>query len=187
MLTYKSYLGLQENGLKQLEPPYAIGSIVQIKGKLAIRDISLVKLMWETLSEQMLEGVHPSKIKTKRKDNARIGQLIKDLPDTVQAIIRSDSFSFWSLLDNKDPTFSTHAVSLKYGSRIQGEWYMIGILDAVPDIPMAEETPDLSKSALEHFSEVSDNLRSIIGRPESYYGVTPLAIFRPINIPATEN
>ena len=183
MLPSNALLVLQENGLIQTGPPYSIGCIAQIKGSLSISDISLVKLMWETVSEQALQSIHQSQKKIKRQEFTRTGQVVKDLPDTVQAVVRSGNYAFWSLLDNKDPTFSTHAVSLKYGSQIQGEWYLIGILDAMPDAS-SEATQDHDiKSPLEQFGEVSDNLRTIIGRPSEFYGVTPLAIFRPINIP----
>ena len=74
-------------------------------------------------------------------------------------------------------------LALKYGSRIPGEWYVIGVIDALPDI--SDETVSESIFPSDEIRGTMDcmleGIREMIGRSETSYGMTPLVIFRKVS------
>jgi hypothetical protein len=75
-------------------------------------------------------------------------------------------------------------IVLKHGNRIPGEWAILGVLDALPDHQGSEpEDPDfgvVEEMAAKMVGVVAPVTRTVLGRPSSHFGVTPLLIFREI-------
>jgi len=77
-------------------------------------------------------------------------------------------------------------VSLKYGPFIPGEWHILCIVDAYaddnkfdnPDAPYPLVTNDL-KNGMEGILLM---MRASMGRPSGSFGITPLIIFRGLNL-----
>ena len=82
----------------------------------------------------------------------------------------------------------TSDLLLKHGSIIQGEWAIVGVLDAMPDGGAPAEGYDAEFASLlggsvigtaaAHLGPVA---RNMLGRPAGSYGMTPLLIFREIS------
>ncbi|HFO9942279.1 TPA: hypothetical protein ACHLGH_004010 [Escherichia coli] len=106
------------------------------------------------------------------------------LPFSTQIELLDDQENiFWMSVKADDLALDVGNLALKYGSRIRGEWYVIGVIDALPDI--SEETvsePEIPsneiRSAIDYMLE---GIREMIGRRGTSYGMTPLAIFRKVS------
>lgn len=160
----------------------ALGSIVRVNGTLILRDLDLIQRIWSPMIKMILNET-PAKDRAKRKEQMDIaGAVLKDLPATVQVILHAGDARYWGMLNESDPTFSSHFIGLKHGTTLQGEWYVVGILDALPGAAVAT-TESGSGDFFAGLSGVLEGMRGLIGRPDSCYGITPLAIFRPCGEP----
>ncbi|MFC5741610.1 DUF6414 family protein [Dyella tabacisoli] len=169
---------LQQTGRIKDESQLTLGSIVQISGKVNLRDLDLIKRLWDPFTKTII-GNAPSHKKAKVKHEIDIaGSVLKEIPPTVQVKLRTATNDFWGMLNDSDPTFSSHFIALKHGGTLQGEWYIVGILDALPD-QAPSESDEMSGNLIADMAEVVNGLRELVGRPYSAFGITPLAIFRP--------
>jgi len=121
--------------------------------------------------------------------------LIGMLPHTIQArIITDDGTSAWCSLREDGLVVSASDLTLKHGTTVSGRWTMVGVLDA-----LAEIGPDglATQSALDARKEtqavgvgpmgdlmqsLTPAIRGLLGRPNQAHGITPLVIFRKINV-----
>ena len=74
-----------------------------------------------------------------------------------------------------------------HGINIAGKWSLLGILDAVPDegaknsFPTNDMTPAFVERGLIPIVEsLAPVTRFLLGRPNNYFGVTPMLIFREV-------
>lgn len=179
-LTVLQESGLLHEGVCPGDTIVPLGGIVHLRGFFAVHDIEMVRRLWQPMVQLMLADEAPHNRKAKREQIDLAGKVIKDIPPTVQfSMLTSDGVSCWGLLNDNDPTFSTHNLGLKHGALLQGEWHLIGILDAYPDNGDGFN-PFLGEGLLGVMGPVMDELRKVIGRPARAFGVTPLALFRPI-------
>jgi hypothetical protein len=82
---------------------------------------------------------------------------------------------------------------LKHGTTIAGEWAVMGVLDALPDLDSSGDVTEsgiagaIGTGALEGpFGQMMRTLipimRPMLGRPFKAYGITPLLIFRKVTV-----
>jgi len=111
---------------------------------------------------------------------AHIPELLKGLPHAIQATVNTGADQAWCTLSVDNLVVGADDFALKHGISVQGSWYLLGILDALPDRPA---TPAMLQG--EGDKSIQDVLRTVIamsrnffGRPAECFGVTPVLIFR---------
>jgi hypothetical protein len=109
-------------------------------------------------------------------------EALKAMPSAIHARYLSSDAMLWSSLQPANLTIPITDLTLKYGGTVSGSWNVVYILDTWAD---AGEPPDVSNiwSAGPLIDTVLlgvHGLRSIMGRPSTWIGITPLMIFRDI-------
>lgn len=170
-----------------------LGRLVMIKGLINFSD-------FETLgknSEAALDSYKQTALDNGEKvssdeeaDMKTVFNVINAYPIGVQATLQVKNGATqhaWMALDKKYLT-SAHLVSaLKHKTLSSEEFIVLGILDAIPDKFVKEDAKELEKfrdnlvSAKPLFDalfSMSAAYKEIIGRPDEFYGITPISIFR---------
>jgi len=169
-----------------------IGGLFLCAATMSVIDIRMLKEMWPYLSDMFVQqeiSKHAWTPKTKQKAVAElkknyehITQVLQKLPHAIQASFLTPEGAFWSTLRADSMLINPDDLALKHGSEIAGEWFLLGIMDAQPGtVRYAEESErsDLGSA----MAQILNALRESMGRPNSAYGVTPIAIFRAPPIP----
>lgn len=117
-------------------------------------------------------------------------EVLKLLPHALLATISHGGKSIWSSLRENDLIVSASDLMLKHGVQISGAWNMVGILDALPETRADESDLGAKASRLLAatslgtlgvvIAEMVPHIRTVLGRPASAYGMTPLLIFREV-------
>jgi hypothetical protein len=98
---------------------------------------------------------------------------------TTQATILDRHASVWCSLRDESLIVSPADLLLQHGLRIAGEWTVIGILDAKPG-NSEDSTAEYSSAFVGALAQMIPSVRNVLGRPDTYFGVTPLLILRKI-------
>lgn len=166
-----------------------LGKLIMIKGLINFSDFeTLGKNSNAAISHLKAEG--EGLTPQEERDIDIVFNVIKTYPIGVQATMRIKSSTIqyaWMALDKKYLT-SAHLVSaLKHKTLSSEEFVVLGILDAIPDKFVRDEADDLAdfknslisaKPFFEALFSMSDTYKEIIGRPDNFYGITPISIFR---------
>jgi len=176
----------------------SIGQFVLWSGDLTLRDLGMVKLALQlpSLKKEILappRDLTKEQQKEDRKNRERGLEMLSIIPDSIQAEIRSLNGTLWGVLRGDSLTSAFGDVALQYGTRIQGKWSMLGILDAKPDEQgMREQLEAANTIADTDWTQTGLGAlmgmfgpfaRQLLGRRPSQYGATPLLIFREIAPP----
>ncbi|MEY0399757.1 hypothetical protein AB7W17_23025, partial [Providencia rettgeri] len=109
------------------------------------------------------------------------------LPTSTQIdLIDTEHNSVWMSVDAHNLSIKTDDIVLKYGSKIPGTWYMLGIVDAKPD-EQYHENDNFFGNSIHHndlkkgFTEMFDIIKTMAGRPNNAFGITPVIIFRSVS------
>lgn len=160
-----------------------LSHLVLVTGGLEIIDIRMLKEMWPLFSDEVVKGASPSKknLAEARREVTKMIGLLSKLPHALQMSITGDDFGeAWSTLDPAGLTINSDDFAFKHGASIAGTWHVIGVLDAKPDSG-AERAPLVGQSDLKNgMLGIMTMMRTFFGRPSTAFGITPLAIFRPI-------
>ncbi len=170
----------------------AMGQLVLLSGTLQVIDMRMVKELWKPIAAQEV-GNMPSATsqERKKKEEARkslgsLTDIIANLPHSVQVKLFSDDYQLWATLEPNYIIGSTADLGLKHGMQIQGTWSMLGVLDALPELPSAGEPnlrmPKVPSQLDVAFLKMFIELRKILGRGYFDYGVTPVAILREVGL-----
>ncbi|WP_210166722.1 hypothetical protein [Methylobacterium sp. ARG-1] len=176
-----------------------LGSFIQLEGQLAVIDVSLAKpaLKVNYIKNLMRQGAIQHLAGSQAERNKvfdAFSEVVGFLPDTVQAHLVGSNFTAWCTLADNFLSNPSAELALKHGPIVRGDWTLIGILDAFPD-PDQEPTPDnpepqtLSDVVAEHSgtmigsvaARINSVARSLAGRSQNFFGVTPLVIFREVS------
>lgn len=156
-----------------------ISQFVLVSGKLFLFNMELLqRLSKGKMFAQSIRKNHSNK-ETRTQTDFGL-ELIDKLPGSIQSIFVGNSFNVWSTLPSGGLSISTDDLILKHGPYISGHWSMLGILDAMPDDSYLSEDfvfPDFYRGLMNFSREI----RPHFGRPFSYYGMTPLLIFREVS------
>lgn len=194
---------LAARGMIACDPSHAtIGQFVLVKGRLSIFNLKQLSTIWnnQKLLEMMQHGIakgmqaaggfddHVESIVKKNQKTTTLNDylklakhivdMIKDLPPSIQGNVKSFSNDQTFSFSLQEDYLTTTALDLflKHGTTIQGEWAVLGILDAEPDnmlLPHQEEKNPFF-NMLNALSEVARHL----GRAQTAYGISPLLVFR---------
>lgn len=167
-----------------------IGQFVLITGSLSIIDIAMLKEGWKLPTFRHAAGIAPS---APRSGKARSTspepnpiefafEMLGILPHSVQALVTSPNASVWSIVRSDCLATSSGDLLLKHGLKIPGDWSILGILDAQPDLIDSDGEPEFSpdgdQMAAQMMAMFAPLTRKLLGRPQDSFGITPLLIFR---------
>ena len=176
-----------------------MGQFVLCSGNLSITDLSLMDKIWKLKSvqslirsgfDQQLSGTRKERraakkpaVSTTSSEFDFLIDLLSVLPHTIQAKI-SGSSSAWCNLSQDDMSTLASDITLKHGTNIPGEWHVLGIMDAKPDVPIITEPPEDFSGDQEIVANLNNTIvpitKNLLGRPEDHFGITPLLIFREV-------
>lgn len=178
-----------------------LGQFVLLKGRLTFWDMNLAKFLWSIpeIRENAVAAERPKwapGTETQRERELRIiWQVMPGLSYSGQCILVTPQRRLvWASLADASMVGPIADLGLKYGIDIDGEWHMLGVLDALPSsLPVYDGTAlrmdsvsDAVRAGLEASPILSEVVRFInavraIGRPPTAFGVTPLLIFREVS------
>jgi hypothetical protein len=163
-----------------------LGSVIFLtECYLRVIDYASLDNLWDPVLKMVLtDGQQPS--------FPGMVEALKAMPRALHAHFLTNEGRLWSsLLPTPNLTIPTSDLTLKYGGTISGSWRLLCILDAWPD---KGEPPDVTGwsggEMIDGILTAIHGLRTIMGRPPGWYGITPLMIFRSINgwlPPATDS
>lgn len=169
-----------------------LGSLVLLSGKLGIIDIGVSKELLEPAINIHIKNLEKDN-KTKKeaaelKNNKQdIVTFCKAIPFGLEAKVLvkngetgSDGVDLaeevWMTLNRDEMVGSPHDINFKHGEYLAGEWYVLGVLDALPFDGFTFNTDQ--NEFREGIGMLIKLMKEFVGRPETAYGITPIAIFR---------
>ncbi|MGM1003059.1 hypothetical protein [Acinetobacter haemolyticus] len=84
----------------------------------------------------------------------------------------------WMSLAREDMSTVIHDINFKHGEKLAGKWYVLGILDAIPNSMDASNFTLPSTGEMEQFKSAMSEMMKMFGRENEAFGMTPIAIFR---------
>lgn len=162
------------------------GQLVMIKGTIQIIDLRLLQGLWDGMVKMMV-GDLPTSTSAQRKkkqdseaEARNIVSMISKLPHTLQFKVFNEYASIWSTLKPEHMVINPFDFAMKHGATISGEWFALGVVDAKPsDVEDIFSLPSASDLELGMLGMISQ-LKELMGRPKTDYGITPVAVFRKI-------
>lgn len=180
-----------------------LGSLSLISGNIVVFDVTTMKKSlpffanYMELQKRNIAKTLPPKAKKSKKTPHDINELeVSDgmtvgvisnfldiIPTSVQMELYDDHGNkSWMTLNPEWLTINATDLALKYGSTLPGQWHVLGIIDAIP-----ESLNNSSKFTHEETNEMKsgiygmiDELKNLLGRSDSQYGITPILMFRAI-------
>lgn len=171
----------------------AIGQMVLVQGKVQVLDVRMLKRMWKpALGFLQLQLPRTSKQKVeqqKQEQNLRaLFEVVEQIQDVSLLLLDMGDEQAWMTLPVEHMIINADDLAMKHGARVMGEWYVLAVLDAKPEgeeTGAMEEVHDDSETMNQKMfvamRQMSNVIRTIIGRPASAYGLTPVAIFRKVS------
>lgn len=159
-----------------------IGQFVLVQGELDVVNLGTLGRAWNEGPFKKLAlaaaGVAPGKRKGQQRDEIEAGlSFIGLLPHSIHATLRG-AISAWCCLQSAGMVVSADDLLLKHGVTVQGNWALLGILDACPGPqPVASQSQGVG-DLVGLMRMLAPAARELLGRPRDHYGVTPLLIFR---------
>lgn len=150
-----------------------LGNVVLQEAFLRIIDYSTMKDLWEPAITIMGGGERNA------PGMKEFLALMKHLPNTMHAHFLASEELLWASLNPQYLTVPNADIVLKYGGHVSGSWKVLFMVDAFPD-DGREPTSWAAGEATEAILRAIHALRSQIGRPNGWFGITPLLIFREI-------
>lgn len=175
--------------LRELKPENG-GKLVLLKGKLGVTDVNTLKDLIEPALkfENYNQANEITDIKKKRAFIANIESaqkllidMINQIPYALEARLIVDGQEIWMTLNKEEMVGNPNDINLKNGSFLFGDYYVLGVLDAVPYDNYVHDSGVQEDFRVAMIGMI-DALKTLFGRTESSYGMTPIAIFRNIEI-----
>lgn len=161
-----------------------VGQLVLIKGSLQILDIRMLRELWPSIIKIIGQGniKLPS---VNKQDLATMKNFLpgflNTLPHALQMNFLSEKGESWATMNPDMMNVNSGDLGLKHGTLIPGDWHMLAVLDVRPTPETVEPTPDFLSTPLgDIMVQVMSAIQQLAGRPGASYGVTPVAIFRPL-------
>lgn len=181
----------------------SMGKLVLLRGSLDVIDVRLLQEIWEPIKQAIqlqnsanleVPGSLPRNERRrlqriqdemKNQQDAELDytlQIIRHMPHAVQMTFKTDEGVAWACLEPRHMTTPPGDLALKHGTHVDGSWNLLGVLDARPDETPQEKLPP-AKDIRGAMAQLSLLVRSLLGRPETAFGVTPVMLFRAIKKP----
>ncbi|MBS7815891.1 MULTISPECIES: DUF6414 family protein [Wohlfahrtiimonas] len=162
------------------------GQIIYISGNAKMYDLSMLASSWENLMKMHEKNTNISKgIKPKKKDLSDEGKMIVNMLETMPPLMSfkikdENGNTVWAALEKQHLIGHSFGYALKHGAALRGKWNVLGILDAKPynDNEDIGDYPDDDNDMLSALNVMGVAVRTFMGRKESEFGITPIAIWR---------
>jgi hypothetical protein len=167
--------GLKDRSLirRSLKDPH-LGSIVLLDAHLRIIDYATMKDLWEPAFRAFAGEAQAKAMKD-------LISFVKSVPHTMHAHFLTSEAFLWASLEPENLTVPSADIVLKHGGLVSGLWKVLSVLDAFPIYGPAPELRSWSAGqATDGVLAAINILRTQIGRPQDWFGVTPLMIYRDI-------
>jgi hypothetical protein len=158
-----------------------LGSIILTDCFLRVIEFASMDNLWESAmrifisSSQPSQPIIPEVIPT-------LSEALKAMPRAIHAHFLTNEGLLWSSLLPESLTIPTSDLTLKYGGTVSGRWNLLYLLDAWAD---SGDPPDISfwsaGAMMDGILTAMHGLRTLMGRPSNWVGITPLMIFRDIS------
>lgn len=170
----------------------SLGNLVLAKGTLCLLNTATLQNLYRgaNLQKIAIRKAEANAIEANQPFDAETAQLEIDAligmdPQIQMHLFRADEPRLWSTLRSDGLVVPAAELAMKYGDIIDGEWNVLGILDAHPGHMTNETIEALSRrfdgqNFLQEAIVVNHTLRTTYGRPTDAFGLTPLLIFRAI-------
>ncbi|MCK4089671.1 hypothetical protein HCY66_06170 [Acinetobacter radioresistens] len=182
---------LDELGFIQRElSPENLGDLVLVQGYLNITDIEVMKgvidptIQFSLNSMPNTTAAHKDKRKKFEETLRPVIDFLKNVPFALSCNLfvppeEGDELTqVWMSLAREDMSSVIHDINFKHGEKLAGKWYVLGVLDAIPN-HMDESKITLPNSGeMEQFKKAMSEMMKLFGRDDHAYGMTPIAIFR---------
>lgn len=176
-----------------------MGQIVTITGKITVVDFEFLKnfMANKSIMENLLnrddgdaDGNRQQrrtnkKVRQDKKKDPPIAEIFGLFPYKIQLTIDGE-VEGWATVAPEFLVTEASDLVLKYGGSLDGEWTVIGILDATPSAFSGDLIGDVSfDEGIEAFGmkltkAMAPMARVLLGRPFDAYGLTPLVAYREI-------
>lgn len=175
-----------------------LGKLVLVEGYIYFNDFELMsKATGPTID--FMENLQPDNKEV--QNNAKVAKplvnLLQAYPIRLQANVKITSSGSaqhaWMTLQEKNLTSSTVDFALRYESVSPEKFFILGILDALPEkfdnkdeaVIKEEFNKKLLASGIFNEAIMSMNgaFNTLLGRPKDFFGITPICIFRKIGVP----
>lgn len=168
-----------------------LGDLVLVSGMMKIFDANMVHQFMPTFKKLKLSEIKNERnqsikniLKEEVKGLEAAEEMVKFLPTSTQIdFADSEGNQIWMSVNTSNLTIGMGDLALKYGPFIPGEWHILGFVDAYaddkldnPDAPYPHNLNEL-KSAMDSMLII---IRTLMGRADGSYGMTPLMIFRTV-------
>lgn len=163
------------------------GRLVLLQGKLTITDMGTLNGSMESLANiHIFQSTQGLNVEERDKASAEMRYFyqvmidaMKTMPYALEATLFVNNSSVWMTLNRDEMVGNPHDINLKHGNILFGDYYVLGVLDAIPNdeenLPIA-----ITNEFRNGIRDVVNELRTLIGRNPESYGITPIAIFRVI-------
>lgn len=181
---------LDELGFIQRElKPENLGDLVLVKGYLNILDIEVMKAVIDPAIQFLLNSMpkttsaHKAKIKEVESTMKPMVDFMKNVPFALSCNMfvpsaNDELTQVWMSLSREDMTSFIHDINFKHGEKLAGTWYVLGILDAIPNSMDISNVVLPNIGDMEQFKKAMSEMMKMFGREDEAYGMTPIAIFR---------
>lgn len=170
--------------------PDNLGALVLLKGYLNITDIEVmkgvidptIKFMFNNM--QTNSGAERAEKKKVQDQMSPLIEFIKNIPFALSCnlfVENKDNNSLtevWMSLAREDMSSTIHDINFKHGDKLAGQWYVLGVLDAIPTSLDTNNIILPDNDDMEQFRKSMSEMMKMFGRSDEAYGMTPIAIFR---------
>lgn len=163
-----------------------LGSVVLAEGFLRVIDYASMRELWEPGLKMAMKKT-PKGQKSPTASVSEILNFFKALPQSIHAQFLTNDGFLWASLHATYLQVPADDLTLKHGGSVFGRWKVLYILDAYAD---EGNPPDVSRwsggDMANAVLSAMHGIRTTIGRPARWFGITPLMIFRIVNPPAQQ-
>jgi hypothetical protein len=171
-----------------------IGSLVKFEALIQFVDLKLLRNFWEPSVRAFLSSSPKPPTRQQKRHQERRGQgasqsLSPEMENVIQVLqsmphlfhmtfVTESGIALWAAVQPSNLTINSEDLAMKFGAAMDGIWTVVGILDGQPGEP-AKPIP-LGSAMLDLAVEAMANLRTVVGRPKTHLGLTPIAIYAPL-------
>lgn len=167
-----------------------LGQVVLISGQVQILDLRMIQMLWKPILQIEKKKVYSNSTKSQRaalvksaEENLDIAGIIELLPHMLELRVYSENSISCGTMNPDGLTINPADLAFKHGAYMPGDWRILALIDARPGIM----EQDLVSAMIRGANPVEigllpmyNGLRQMLGRGESEFGITPLAIYREI-------
>lgn len=203
--TYDPFWTHAYSFLRDLEANFAVpldqarmGSLVKFDAFVQFLDLRIMRELWEPSAHAFLNSANApvagssSPVSRKKRrdqrqrqqqspvsDAVKIGlEVLKNMPHLLHMILLAQQgFRFWAAAQPEYLTINSGDLVMKYGAVIDGMWTVVGRVDGrIGDAP----EPLKVNPVVDGVVTAMAGLRELVGRPKDHWGLTPIAIYAPL-------